>query len=621
MRLLRPTGFAGGGALAVIVASSTAFAYFTATGAGQASAEVAWLPAPSISSAVPAVGGTVALSWGAVTAPDAGAVTYTLSRDEGEPAGSCPGKSSPSSVTSCTDGALEPGVHTYTVTARWRSWTAVSAPVTAKVTIGAPTHLALGAASTTPAAGTADNLTIAAKDVSGNTVTTYAGSHGLVFSGADPSPGGNAPTVSNSSGSAKAFGSETAMSFSAGVASVSGSRNGVMKLYAAEAADVSVSDGSIASAPGLEVTVAPGTASKLSLAVDSTTPVAGAADDLTITALDTYGNVATSYGSSHNLTFSGASASPSGESPTVTNNGGVTKAFGSATTITFDSGVATVAATGNGRMRLYKAGSANLKASDGSISSTATAVTVSPAPAAELSLAAASTTPTAGASDNLTVTALDPYDNTATGYAASHGLVFSGAGTSPGGSAPTVVNSAGATIAFGAETAIGFSAGVAKVASSKNGVMKLYSAETATISVSDGAISDPEGVVATVKPSSAAKLAFNQLSVGAGTIGSPCLFTCAIAGLGNDNTVTASVAVTDSVGNTVSDLGKGHAAKVSSSGGTISNGALPFPSSGAAVSTGQFTYKSKSSGSFTDTIAAATSEGTTYAGATATASG
>ena len=38
------------------------------------------------------------------------------------------------------------------------------------------------------------------------TVTTYTGSHSLVFSGASSSPGGNAPTVANSSGSAIAFG-------------------------------------------------------------------------------------------------------------------------------------------------------------------------------------------------------------------------------------------------------------------------------------------------------------------------------------------------------------------------------------------------------------------------------
>ena len=40
--------------------------------------------------------------------------------------------------------------------------------------------------------------------------------------------------------------------------------------------------------------------------------------------------------------------------------------------------------------------------------------------AASLILGAASTTPTAGVADNLTVTAFDAFDNTATGYTGSH---------------------------------------------------------------------------------------------------------------------------------------------------------------------------------------------------------
>jgi len=211
-------------------------------------------------------------------------------------------------------------------------------------------------------------------------------------------------------------------------------------------------------------------------------------------------------------------------------------------------------------MRLYKSGSSNIKVSDGSISSSATTVAVSAAAATELSLTAASTTPTAGASDNLTATALDDYGNTDTSYTGSHNLTFSGAATSPSGSAPTVANSSGEATAFGNTTVINFTSGVAKVSSSKNGVMKLYRAEAAEISVSDGSMANGSG------------------------------------------------------------LGKGHAVKVTSGGGTIGGGTLAIPSSGVAESSTGFTYTSRASGSFTDTITAATSEGTSYTSATATAS-
>ena len=62
------------------------------------------------------------------------------------------------------------------------------------------------------------------------------------------------------------------------------------------------------------MTVAPGAASKITLSAASTTPAAGAADNLTTTAFDTYGNVATAYTGSRSLTFSTASASPTARS-------------------------------------------------------------------------------------------------------------------------------------------------------------------------------------------------------------------------------------------------------------------------------------------------------------------
>ena len=489
------------------------------------------------------------------------------------------------------------------------------------MTVGPAVELSLKAASTTPGAGVADNLTITALDEKGSTVTTYTGSHNLNFSGASASPGGTAPTVANSAGTAISFGSATAISFTLGVATVTSTKNGVMKLYRAGATEINVSDGSIADETPLALTVAAGVVSKLGLGAASTAPAVGAADDLTTTAQDTYGNTVTTYTGSHSLTFSGASASPSGEMPTVTDSSGAAAAFGAATAINFNAGVASASGGGNGTMRLYKSGSTSLKVSDGTLTSAATIVTVAAAPAAKLSLSAASTTPTAGATDNLTTTALDAYGNTATAYTGSHNLVFSGANASPSGAAPTVVNSAGTAISFGAATALNFTSGVAAVASSKNGVMKLNKAEAANIAVSDGSVSTSAGLAVTVGTAAASKLALTHLTVSAGSIGASCFFTCAITGLGNSGTVKANVAVTDSLGNPISALGTGHAVKITATAGsTVVGTPLAIPSTGVAESATQFTYTSKSSGSFTDTITAATSEGTAYTSATATAS-
>ncbi len=234
-------------AIALVVVTG-AWAYWTTTGTGIATGSVGALAAPTISSSTPGAG-TVALSWTAVTPPGSGTVSYYVSRDGGEPGGSCPSSSSPSAVTSCTDSGVSVGTHEYTVTAVWNSWTATSTIKSVQVTFGPATHFLLTAATTTPTAGAADNLTITAKDASNNTVATYTGSHSLTFGGAS-TIGSFTPTVTNSAGTATSFGTETAINFTNGVASVSSGNNGAMKLYKVEAASITVSDGTINNGAG-----------------------------------------------------------------------------------------------------------------------------------------------------------------------------------------------------------------------------------------------------------------------------------------------------------------------------------------------------------------------------------
>jgi hypothetical protein len=353
----------------------------------------------------------------------------------------------------------------------------------------AAASLLLSAASTTPTAGEADNLTIAALDAYGNAATGYAGSKGLTFGGAS-AIGANTPTVSDSSGAAVNFGSATAITFTSGSAAVSGASNGVMKLYAAGAAKITVTDGSIGNGAGLSVTVAPAAVAGIAVATPAT-QTAGTAFNLAITAKDTYGN---GVSGSQALTFSGPANSPNSTAPTYPS------------TVSFTAGSGTASVT------LTDAQSTTITVKQGAVGGTSGSFTVNPSTAASLSLGAASTTPTAGVADNLTITALDTFGNTATAYAGSKNLTFGGASTI-GANKPTVSNSSGTATAFGSTTAMTFSSGVATVSGSNNGVMKLVKAETAKVTVSDGTISNGTGVSVTVKAAAATIMAFVNCSL------------------------------------------------------------------------------------------------------------
>jgi hypothetical protein len=581
MRRLRPTGIAGIAIFAVlaVTAAGTAIAYFTATGTGSSAAKtIAMLAQPSIAT-TPGAGGTVALSWGAVAPPGNGTVTYKVERDGGGASSTC----APTlTTTTCIDSGLAVGTYNYVVTAKWRSWTVSSASKAATVTVGPVEQLVLSAASPTPTAGAADNLTITAKDASGSTVTTYAGPKSLTFTGAAASPDGAGPTVSDSTGADVAFGSPTAIDFSAGVATVGSGKNGAMKLYKSGAAGVSVSDGSISTKTSLVVTVSPAAASKFALTAESTGPTVGAANNLTIAARDAYGNATPSYTGSKNLTFSGASASPSGKTPTVANSSGTAINFGSTTSISFTAGVATViSTTNNGVMRLYKSGEAAIAVSDGSVTTKAPlAVTVAPTVASKFVLTAATITPAAGAVDNLTTTAQDEYGNVAISYTGAKTLTFTGASASPNGTVPTVSDSSGAEIAFGSPTAIDFAAGVATVSSGKNGAMKLYKIGSTSLKVGDGSLTTPTGLTVTVAATATRLLlASSATSIAAG--GSANLTITALDAFENTvTTYTGSKSLTFT----------GASASPSGTKPTV------VPSSGGAVNFGSATTISFSSG-------------------------
>jgi len=619
MKRVRLSGVAGSIFVAVLLAVvASALSYFTANGTGNASAAVSKLTAPTITAATPATGGTVGLTWSALTPPGEGTATYYVTRDGGKPAGNCPEQAAPTAVTICTDSSVPIGEHIYVVTALWRTWQATSAGKTAKVTIGPVTSFAVSASATSITAGGSSNLTITARDEAGSTVTTYTGSHSLVFSGANAAPSGAKPTVVNSAGTAIEFGAATALTFVSGVSTVASSKNGVVNLYQAGSASIVATEASVTTSSPPTIAVAAAAASKFVLTAVSATPTAGALDELTTTAQDAYGNTATSYTGVHSLVFSGASASPAGNTPTVSDASGADVAFGAATSLEFSAGVAKTTGSKNGGMKLYKSGSTSIQASDGTTATPiALSVTLVAASATKLVLSSSTLTPVAATGFNITTTAQDTYGNTATGYTGSKNITFAGSTASPSGALPTVVNSAGTAVNFGTATSLSFTSGVATPASSKNGFTKLNKAGAAAITAADGTISTPSSLALTVSTGTASRLGLVETTSSAGSIGSPCLFTCTITNLGNSGTVKAKVAITDSVGNTASNIGAAKTVTITATGGTITGSPLSIPEAGPSVSANQFTYTAPATGSFTNTITAAS---TGYTSATATVS-
>jgi len=294
--------------LAVVLCASAATAFFTATGSGHATATVGSLSDPGAPTAT-AGAGTVALGWSTVSPPSgAVAVSYYVKRDGANAGGNCPTQASPSTATSCTDSGLSAGTYHYTVTALWQSWSATSSSTTGTVASGALHHFSLAAATTTPTAGAADNLTITAKDSAGNTVTAYGGDKSLTFSGAS-TIGSNQPTVTAKTGTAVAFGTAETITFTNGIATVAGSSNGAMTLYKAETTSVTVGDGThtgslsvaVSAAAAASIAATSGGGQSATVSTAFTSPLAA-------TVTDAYGNAKSGVSVTFSAPSSGASA-------------------------------------------------------------------------------------------------------------------------------------------------------------------------------------------------------------------------------------------------------------------------------------------------------------------------
>ncbi len=141
-----------------------------------------------------------------------------------------------------------------------------SAPITVNP---GPAHKFAVAGSATQVAGTSNDLTITAQDFFGNTADTFTGSHDLVFSGANDSPSGSSPTVTDSTGTDVAFGTATPITFASGVATVDAGDNGAMTLYKAEVAAIVATEGALTTPTPLSVTVSAAAPAKISVSSGS----------------------------------------------------------------------------------------------------------------------------------------------------------------------------------------------------------------------------------------------------------------------------------------------------------------------------------------------------------------
>ena len=315
---------------------------------------------------------------------------------------------------------------------------------------------------------------------------------------------------------------------------------------------------------------------------------AGIAFDATITARTSAGATANGYTGSKNVVWSGPGTAPSGATATFSS------------TVTFAGGVGTATVT------LVKAETVALTATEGGLSGTSSAIVVGHGAATRFAVSAP-TPQVAGTSFTVTATAQDAFQNTATGYSGARSVSWSGPGNAPSGTAPAYPAS------------VTFTGGLASAS------VTLAKAGTATLTATEGAVTgtSPSIEVHAGMPS---RLAWTSVNA-AGTGG--CLFSCTRQ-LGNNSELVARVSVTDALGNTVSDLGNGHAVTVSTpASGAGSGGAFTAPTSGTSVtltiapsgaadSTATFTFRTQNGNWTSDSLTAASASGTAYTVATAT---
>lgn len=449
-------------------------------------------------------GGAATLTWLASTTVNGHAVGgYLVNRyptatgGTAIPAAQGTCAASPVTGTSCAEANLPAGTWYYTVTPVLGNWRGTESPRANAITTSDSYVLSLPGGTTTLTAGTATTLTVTAT-AGAQTDIGYTGPKTLTFGGPGISPGGNAPSYNNGTAS---------VTFTNGVASLP------MTLYKAESPTLTAISTDATGSLGL--TVNPAATSAFGVSVPSTA-TAGVAQTVSVTAQDAYGNTTTAYSGGKTLTWSGPANAPNGQAPAYPTN-----------PVSFVNGVASgLSAT------FYDAQTTTLTVSAaGPISGTSSSFTVVGGAATKFALSQPGTQ-AAGVAFNVTVTAQDTYGNAASYSGGS--LSFSGPHNGPDGAAPTYP-----------ANPVTFTNGTATVS------ITLVKAESITLTVSASGVTGQTPI--TVNAGNPTNLAWTSASAGGGTLGA-CLFTCTTGSM-NNKVFTASISVTDSHGNIVSNIG------------------------------------------------------------------
>ncbi|MBL8783948.1 MAG: VCBS repeat-containing protein [Deltaproteobacteria bacterium] len=319
-------------------------------------------------------------------------------------------------------------------------------------------------------AGTAFSVTVTAYDTYDNVATGYRGKVRFTSNDTHVSPAAVLPAD---------------YTFVAGDNGVRVFTNGI-NLYTAGARTVTATDQTPLPTPAstLNVTLASATASRVAL-TGPASGTAGTAFSVTVTAYDSYDNVATGYRGKVRFTSNDAHVSPAAVLPA------------DYTYVASDNGVKVFAG-----LILYTSGARTVTATDQTpIASPASTLNVTLAAAAASRIAL--TTPasgTAGTAMSVTVTAYDSYDNVAPGYRGVVTFTSNDTHVAPAAVLPTAYT---------------FVAGDAGVRVFTNGVT-LYTAGARTVTATDAANLTSTGNV-TLAPASAAKLGIT--SPASGTVG------------------------------------------------------------------------------------------------------
>jgi hypothetical protein len=453
------------------------------------------------------------------------------------------------------------GVSTGTTTVTASAAASNIAPTTASITVApaTPTSITISSGGTQSAAvGTAFGtaLAVTVKDQNGAVIPNSP----VVFT-AVPGGSGQSGTFSNSTGTitvnTNASGVATAGTFTA---------NGKIGAYT-----VTVTAGP-APAATFNLTNTPGAASKFSVSAPANA-TSGAAFAITVTAQDSFGNTATGYAGTVKITSSDAQA-------TLPANAGLTSGVGTFNVTLKNGGNQTVTATDT---------------VTSSITGVSGAIAVAgPLPATHFSISAPSTV-TQGASFNITVTALDTNNATASTYAGTvHFSSSDGVATLPAnatltngvGTFPVTLNTTTSTQTItatdtvtasitGSTGAITVAAGanhlvVAAPASAKAGVSFQFTVTAQN--AQNTTVPSYTGTVHFTSTDSAATLPADAvLSNGVGT------FNATLKTLGNF-TITATDTVTGSITGVSAaiNVGPGNAAKFAISAPATSKIGVPF---------------------------------------------